>query len=390
MLNNYTTSTPNITIGLLASNPSSNNQLNNSAFASLISNDDDYHYPISSVVYQMETENTVDLLSMLCDEMKKCPNENINLNITELASLNGLDRSIEFVGKGEAFPKTKALVAFRSNFFSQLSMTNEFMTLDESKVWNVKDGKSLHELFSFPESSYDYNGNHVNPFLSNSKISVVVLWKDSEKLKEVLLKLSKHDSKIEMDIIALTIGDDFFKKKKYIHDNDLANKASFYFEDSNQSNNWTFDYSIDPLIQIINSEGVIKYDEAYNPSTNLNEYLTIMNLIANSKEYYSEKELIKLKASKVNEWWWALSNEDKEQYINIVNQKFNDKGFNELYFNIASEISMNNKGGIYKWVQPHVVGLLPKKSKNIFDSLIKEIATEGQLEDIMTNIAYRE
>lgn len=381
-MDNFITQTANGTKGQSQMKSSLVNLVNGNA--SLSPKDETNHYPIKSTVYRMKTENTVNILQMLRDEMSKCPNNNIHLHFHEIASITGLNRSVEFKGKGEAQPKTKALIDFRSNFFFRLSLTDEFMTLDDSKAWNVKNGQSLDEIFTSSDKLYDINGNQARIDLPDDKATILILWQDTEKLKEVLMNINKSKRNI---ITISTDNNDFFKKKRYLHDNDLLNKALYYFEDYSDGNT-AFDYSIDPCLMIINNEGVIKYDDAYGFNQYPTDYSHIIDLIEKGEEYFSETDINRIKANKVNEWWWALSNEAKEEYIETIHEKFDEIELYAIYLNIVSEIAFDNNGGIYKSVKPYVVGMLSKKAKNVFDNLIREIENEGNLEEIMINISY--
>ena len=303
--------------------------------------------PDVEATFSKKQEDYKDLVGMLKDEMKMCPFENVVLKLKEKTSVDGIKRNLELTGQIPEKKNKDELDSFKNDFFSNVVNTNSFFDLDDCKSYKIEDTQGKGQKFESP-NLYDINGDEVQIGI-NDVDSLIFIYDKNEDFEEFI---KKCDSISNLNVICICKTPDFFGRKKYLIEQGYLNKYPHYFlreGDDNALNKLKC-----PRIIVVNSKGVVYENKTLNNLKNVD----LQDEVLNAPEQNAIDEITNL-----NAWFSNGDNKTKSYFVKNINRDLEQKGLNQVNFNIDTETLFDKEGVLSTKVKPQFNGICPNSKK---------------------------
>jgi hypothetical protein len=327
--------------------------------------------PDVEATFSKKQEDYKDLVDMLKDEMKMCPFENIILKLKEKTSVDGIKRNLELTGQIPEKKNKDELDSFKNDFFSNVVNTNSFFDLDDCKSYKIEDTQGKGQKFESP-NLYDINGDETTIGI-NDIDSIIFIYDKNEDFEEFIKKCNS----LNLNVICVCKTPDFFGRKKYLIEQGFLNQFPHYFLRDEEDN--AFNKLKCPRIIVVNSKGVVYENKTLNGLKNVD--------LQNEVLYAPEQNEID-EVTNLNAWFSNGDNKTKSYFVKKINRDLEQKGLNQVNFNIDSETLFDKEGVLSTKVKPQFNGICPKSKKNILENLIKNFTKDSKLEQVENKVEY--
>jgi len=328
--------------------------------------------PDVEATFSKKQEDYKDLVGILKDEMKMCPFENVVLKLKEKTSVDGIKRNLELTGQIPEKKNKDELDSFKNDFFSNVVNTNSFFDLDDCKSYKIEDTQGKGQKFESP-NLYDINGNEVQISISDVD-SLIFIYDKNEDFEEFV---NKCDSVSNLNVICICKTPDFFGRKKYLIEQGYLNKFPHFFLRDGDDN--AFNKLKCPRIIVVNSKGVVYENKTLNNFKNVD----LQNEVLYAPEQNGIDEITNL-----NAWFSNGDNKTKSYFVKNINRDLEQKGLNQVNFNIDTETLFDKEGVLSTKVKPQFNGICPNSKKRNLENLINSFTKDTKLEQVENKVEY--